>query len=221
MPKRTGDFDAWLLNELTDPQLAAEYVNAAIREDPDLLPVVLREVAKAHTMKKVAEEAGVARESLYTSLSEVGNPTLTNLNGILKAVGLKIEVVPDSEKSNAQVSPPGLAIAGKPLEGIVRNAIGVLTLPSMNVRNPNTVNFVGAETSLGIDDLSFNLQSGIGACTRYSIGLRGSRLPYTPQEATQDLGHPPDTPKMVTAAAQTYLTQFASPASIGTQQTIH
>jgi probable addiction module antidote protein len=101
MPKRTGDFDAWLLNELTDPQLAASYVNAAISEDPDLLPVVLREVAKAHKMSKVAKEAGVARESLYPILSESGNPTLNNLNGILKAVGLRITVVPDSEESSA------------------------------------------------------------------------------------------------------------------------
>jgi probable addiction module antidote protein len=102
MPKRTGDFDAWLLKELTDPELAADYINAAIREDPDLLPVVLREVAKAHTMKRVAEDAGIARESLYSSLSEAGNPTLASLNGILKAVRLRIEVVPDSEESSVE-----------------------------------------------------------------------------------------------------------------------
>ena len=101
MPKRTGDFDNWLLNELSDPQLASEYVNAAISEDPALLPAVLREVAKAYTMKKVAAAAGVARESLYTILGEGGNPTLTNLVAILKAVRLRIAVLPDSEPSTA------------------------------------------------------------------------------------------------------------------------
>jgi len=105
MPKRTGDYDAWLLDELADPRVAASYVNAAICEDPDMLKVALRNVAKAHTMKKVAEEAGVARESLYTILSESGNPTLTNLNAVLKAVGLRIAVVLDSEESIVETQP--------------------------------------------------------------------------------------------------------------------
>lgn len=102
MPKRTGDFDAWLLGELTDPQVAASYVNAAICKDPDLLPAVLREIAKAYTMKRVAKDAGVARESLYTILSEAGNPTLTSLNAVLKAVGLRLAVVPESAESNTE-----------------------------------------------------------------------------------------------------------------------
>lgn len=131
MPKRTGDFDAWLLNELTDPQLAASYVNAAICEDPDLLPAVLREVAKAYTMKKVAKDAGVARESLYTILSECGNPTLTNLTAVLKAVRLRIAVIPDSEESILQGRPPELPVqdrlridrnAHKEIEGRTRAA---------------------------------------------------------------------------------------------------
>ena len=102
MPKRTGDFDTWRLAQLTDPQLAASYINAAISEDPNTLKTALRNVAKAHTMKKVAKEAGVARESLYTRLSEAGNPTLANLNGVLKAVGLKFKIVPNSEKRAAR-----------------------------------------------------------------------------------------------------------------------
>jgi len=114
MPKRTGDFDAWMLRKLTDPRIAASYINAAMAEDRNALKIALGNVAKAHTMKKVAEEAGVARESLYTSLSEVGNPTLTSLNGILKAVGLKIEVVPDLEKSGVNEPSPGTAVAENP-----------------------------------------------------------------------------------------------------------
>lgn len=105
MPKRTGDFDAWMLGELTDPQLAASYINAAISEDPNTLKVALGNVAKAYSMRKVAMVAGLARESLYTTLSEAGNPTLSNLNGILKAVGLKIAVVPDSEESDIRETP--------------------------------------------------------------------------------------------------------------------
>ena len=105
MPKRTGDFDDWLLHELTDPEIAASYINTALSEDPDLLPLVLREVARAYTMKKVAKDAGVARESLYTILSACGNPTLSNLTAVLKAVRLKIAVVPDSPDSSAHDLP--------------------------------------------------------------------------------------------------------------------
>jgi probable addiction module antidote protein len=105
MPKRTGDFDDWLLHELTDPEIAASYINTALSEDPDLLPVVLREVARAYTMKKVAKEAGVARESLYTILSASGNPTLNSLSAVLKAVKLKIAVVPDYWEFAAQGKP--------------------------------------------------------------------------------------------------------------------
>ena len=100
MPKRTGDFDEWLLHQLMDPEIAAGYINTAMADDPDLLPLVLREVARAHTMKKVAKDAGVARESLYTILSASGNPTLSNLTAVLKAVKLKIAVVPDSADSS-------------------------------------------------------------------------------------------------------------------------
>jgi DNA-binding phage protein len=54
MPKRTGDFDDWLLQQLTDPEIAASYIDTAISDDPDLLPVVLREVARAHTKPSIA-----------------------------------------------------------------------------------------------------------------------------------------------------------------------
>lgn len=106
MPKRTGDYDGWFLERLTDPRIAADYINAALSEHPENIKVVLRNVAKAHTMKKVAKEAGVARESLYTILSEEGNPTLANLNGVLKAVGLRVAVVTDSEESSVQEAKP-------------------------------------------------------------------------------------------------------------------
>ena len=105
MPKRTGDYDSGMLGELTDPHLAASYINAAITEDPSMLKVALGNVAKAHRMKKVAKEVGVARESLYTSLSESGNPTLNNLLAILKAVGLGIVVVASPAGSKSKRKP--------------------------------------------------------------------------------------------------------------------
>ena len=77
------------------PQFAAEYLKAAMEEsdDPEVLLVALRQVAKARGgVAKVAKAAGLERESLYQALSEHGNPRLSTLLGIMKAVGLKLTV---------------------------------------------------------------------------------------------------------------------------------
>ena len=59
----------------------------------EVLLIALRQVAKANGgLAKVAKVAGLERESLYQALSEHGNPRLSTLLGIVKAVGLKLTV---------------------------------------------------------------------------------------------------------------------------------
>jgi probable addiction module antidote protein len=41
-------------------------------------------------MAKIARETGLAREQLYKSLSETGNPTLETTLAILKAIGFEL-----------------------------------------------------------------------------------------------------------------------------------
>ena len=41
---------------------------------------------------KVAKEAGIERESLYRALSAKGNPRLSTLVAVIKAVGLRLTV---------------------------------------------------------------------------------------------------------------------------------
>jgi probable addiction module antidote protein len=103
MPKRTSDHHSWLLRQLTNPIVAANYLNAASSDSPDMFLVALRNVAEAHKMAKVAGEAGVAREALYRALSEEGNPRFDTLGAILKAVGLRIAV----EAVGGPISPLG------------------------------------------------------------------------------------------------------------------
>jgi probable addiction module antidote protein len=77
------------------PGFAAHYLRAAIEEtdDPQVLLIALRHVAKARGgLAKVAKAAGLERESLYQALSAKGNPRLSTLAGIMKAVGLKLTV---------------------------------------------------------------------------------------------------------------------------------
>ncbi|HXA50783.1 MAG TPA: addiction module antidote protein [Candidatus Acidoferrum sp.] len=92
MPKRTTSFRDELLADLADPQEAASYLNAALEESEEMFLVALRDVAEAKQIAKVAEGAGVARESVYRMLTAKGNPTYTSLIGILHAVGLKMTI---------------------------------------------------------------------------------------------------------------------------------
>ncbi|HXX45775.1 MAG TPA: addiction module antidote protein [Candidatus Acidoferrales bacterium] len=76
-----------------DPEFAAEYLKAALEEDePGVLLIALRHLAQAQGIAKVAKAAGIQRESLYRALSRQGNPRLSTLVAITKAIGLKLTV---------------------------------------------------------------------------------------------------------------------------------
>jgi len=85
-----------LIRELrTDPEFAAEYLRAALEEDdePAVLLIALRHIAEARGgIAKVAKAAGIERESLYRALSLRGNPRLSTLVAVTKAVGLRLTV---------------------------------------------------------------------------------------------------------------------------------
>ena len=82
--------------ELRDqPGFAAEYLRAALEDEdePGVLLIALRRIAEARGgIAKVAKAAGVERESLYRALSRRGNPRLSTLVAVTKAVGLKLTV---------------------------------------------------------------------------------------------------------------------------------
>jgi probable addiction module antidote protein len=101
MPKRTRDHHEWLLKQLNDPQVAAEYLNEAMSDSPELALKALRNVAEAKKMAKVAEEAGINRESLYRTLSGGGNPTWETLNAILDAVHIRLKFESDTPMASA------------------------------------------------------------------------------------------------------------------------
>jgi probable addiction module antidote protein len=77
---------------LKDPEYAAAYLNAARKEGIFLL--ALRDVAEAHKISKVAEQAAVNRESLYRVLSAKGNPTKDTFDKVLNVLGLDYDIVP-------------------------------------------------------------------------------------------------------------------------------
>jgi probable addiction module antidote protein len=60
------------------------------------IAAALGTVARARGMAKVAKEAGVTRSSLYKALSPEGDPQLTTLLGVMKALGVKLSSQPDA-----------------------------------------------------------------------------------------------------------------------------
>ena len=51
-------------------------------------------IARARGMAQVAKAAGVTREALYKSLSEDGDPRLSTLLGVMKALNLTMSIHP-------------------------------------------------------------------------------------------------------------------------------
>jgi probable addiction module antidote protein len=58
--------------------------------DASYIAHVLGVVARARGMTEIAKEAGVTREALYKGLSPDGDPRLTTLLGVLKALGVEL-----------------------------------------------------------------------------------------------------------------------------------
>jgi probable addiction module antidote protein len=78
-----------------NPAFAVEYLKAAIEdtEEPKVPLIALRQIAEARGgVAKIAKAAGLERESLYRALSRRGNPRLSTLFAVTKAMGLTLTV---------------------------------------------------------------------------------------------------------------------------------
>jgi probable addiction module antidote protein len=94
--KASISHDKVIVQELRDdPEFAAEYLKAAMEEfdEPQVLLIALRQVAEARGgIARVAKAAGIERESLYRALSAKGNPRLSTLFAVTRAIGMKLTV---------------------------------------------------------------------------------------------------------------------------------
>lgn len=79
-----------------DPAFALELVNQILADgDQEELLIVLRQMALAFGgMQMVAEQARLNPTQLYRTLSPKGNPALSSLLAILRAMGLRLAVAP-------------------------------------------------------------------------------------------------------------------------------
>lgn len=102
MPKRTDDFDSWQLEKLSDPALAARYLSAVLENSPEQFVAALGTVARAHHISTIAEQAGTARETIYRSFSEEGNPGWKMLSAVMKALQVEFQGI---KRRNAEHTP--------------------------------------------------------------------------------------------------------------------
>lgn len=79
-----------------DPDYAVQLLNSILEDgDQSELLIALRQMTKAFGgVQAVAETANLSATQLYRTLSPTGNPVLSNLSAILKAMGLRLAVQP-------------------------------------------------------------------------------------------------------------------------------
>jgi len=78
---------------LRSPEEMALYLDACIEEsggDAAYIAKALGDIARAQGMTKVAEGAGLSRESLYKSLSGERVPDFSTVLKVIKSLGLKL-----------------------------------------------------------------------------------------------------------------------------------
>ncbi|HTW70501.1 MAG TPA: addiction module antidote protein [Acetobacteraceae bacterium] len=86
---KTEAFDA--ARYLTSPEAQAELLNDALASGTAAYVArALGVIARARGMTEVAREAGVTREALYKALSEEGDPRLTTVLGVARALGVTL-----------------------------------------------------------------------------------------------------------------------------------
>lgn len=93
MALETIPFDAAEFIDSAEGQ--AEFLAEAFETgDATFIANALGVVARARGMTSIAKDAGVTREALYKALSEKGDPRLSTLLGVMKALGVRLTTTP-------------------------------------------------------------------------------------------------------------------------------
>lgn len=98
----TTDYKSALHKRLTKPDYAAKYLNAALHEDEATFLLAVRDIVEAMGgVAALAKTTGLNRVSLYRLLSGQGNPTLSSLNAIMRALGFILQCRPATSRQAA------------------------------------------------------------------------------------------------------------------------
>ena len=88
---------------LDTPERQAAYISLALETgDAGEIRDALGLVARARGMTEIASAAKLNRESLYRALGDSGNPEFTTIVKVMKALGLRLSVVPAAATSKSR-----------------------------------------------------------------------------------------------------------------------
>ncbi|MFL1503845.1 addiction module antidote protein [Pseudomonas sp. O64] len=97
---------------LDSPETISAYLAQSMKsQDPQVLMKALAEVVKAQGVNKVAEAAGVNRESLYKTLKGGSKTRYETVQKLMLALGVELTVQPLAVNQAARAKP---AAVGKP-----------------------------------------------------------------------------------------------------------
>ena len=87
---------------LEDDEAIQVFLNDILEDnDAALFAHALGIAARAKGMTQVANDTGLAREALYRSFSEEGNPSLKSTIAVLKSLGFRLSIQPIAEEEAA------------------------------------------------------------------------------------------------------------------------
>jgi len=91
MKKEASAFD--VVDYLDSDAMMAAYLEAAFEDgDINLIRAALNDVVRAKGVQEMAKATGLTRATLYKAVGEKGNPTLSTLLAVTKALGVKLSV---------------------------------------------------------------------------------------------------------------------------------
>jgi probable addiction module antidote protein len=89
MVEKLYDYDP--AEALTSDEAIDEFMKDAFKSrDAGYIAHALGIVARARGMSEIARETGLAREALYRSFAEDGNPTLKTVLAVMQSLGLEL-----------------------------------------------------------------------------------------------------------------------------------
>jgi probable addiction module antidote protein len=164
--QKTRSYSAWRTEQLSDPERAARYLDAAFKESKEAFFHALTNVIQAHQVSAIAKKAGVTRESLYRSFSATGHPKHETLESVLSALDLQFSGI---ETRSVKTAMAGPSSTSKPT--------GVTGIRKRRGRQRRTSNTSYLQLSLPLSDVGPIVSAGVQAAAieQHSyVGFRAS-----------------------------------------------
>ena len=99
MGSAVGSIEAQAEYPATSDEMTAALNEALEAGDRDRIMGTLGEMARAHRMRRVAQETGLGRESLYKSMRAGASPEFNTVLKVLRALGFRLQVHPIADST--------------------------------------------------------------------------------------------------------------------------